>query len=243
MNDSGDFHLVVRAQSGDRRAFDQLTLKYRPRVITLAARYTGNYADAEDVAQEAFTKAYRGLCTFRRECTFYTWLFRIAVNSAKNVLIARVGNSVATTSAWPDEDDAAVLPVSLQEMHTPEKLALTDEMRGAVNATLEQLPEAHRAAIILREIDGLTYAQIAAAMATPVGTVRSRIFRARELIDQHLRTVFEGGLGRAMQGEASTRLTPREERRAAATPARASENALRCASECRCYTRGLRGIG
>jgi hypothetical protein len=116
-------------------------------------------------------------------------------------------------------------------------------MRGAVNATLEQLPEAHRAAIILREIDGLTYAQIAAAMATPVGTVRSRIFRARELIDQHLRTVFEGGLGRAMQGEASTRLTPREERRAAATPARASENALRCASECRCYTRGLRGIG
>lgn len=98
-----------------------------------------------------------------------------------------------------------MLPVSLQEMDTPEKLALTDEMRGAVNASLEQLPEAHRAAIILREIDGLTYAQIAAAMATPVGTVRSRIVRVREIIDQHLRAVFEGGLGRDA-GRHSTRV-------------------------------------
>jgi RNA polymerase sigma-70 factor (ECF subfamily) len=193
---SDDFNLVVRAQSGDRQAFDQLTLKYWPRVIKLAERYTRNRADAEDVAQEAFIKAYKGLCTFRRECTFYTWLFRIAVNSAKNVLLARGHNSVAATSVWLDAEDGVLTPMCLREMDTPEELALSDEMHGAVNATLQQLPETHRAAVMLREIDGLTYAQIAAAMATPVGTVRSRIFRARELIDHHLRPVFEGGIGR-----------------------------------------------
>jgi RNA polymerase sigma-70 factor, ECF subfamily len=190
-----DFDLVVRAQSGDRQAFDQLTRKYRPKVVKLAARYTRNSADAEDVAQEAFIKAYRGLCTFRRECAFYTWLFRITVNSAKNVLMARARDSVTASSAWQGEDGDEV-PTNLQEMDTPEQLALTDDMHGAVNATLQQLPEMHRAAIVLREIDGLTYAQIAAAMAAPVGTVRSRIFRAREFIDYHLRPAFEGGLGR-----------------------------------------------
>jgi RNA polymerase sigma-70 factor (ECF subfamily) len=196
-SDGDELDLVVRAQSGDHKAFDQLTLKYRPKVFKLAKRFTGNCSDAEDVAQETFIKAYRGLGTFRRECAFYTWLFRIATNSAKNVLMARVRNSAASTCAWPDEDDAAgFLPVRLQEMDTPEDLALTDEMRGAMNSTLEQLPVTHRAAIILREVDGLTYVQIAAVMATPVGTVRSRIFRARELIDQRLRPVFEGGLGR-----------------------------------------------
>lgn len=193
---SDDFNLVVRAQSGERQAFDQLTLKYRPRIITLAKRYTRNYADAEDVAQEAFIKAYRGLCTFRRECTFYTWLFRIAVNSAKNVLLARGHNSVAAAAVWLDGEDGVLTPMNLREMDTPEELALSDEMHGAVNATLQQLPETHRTAVMLREIEGLTYAQIASAMATPVGTVRSRIFRARELIDHHLRCVFEGGIGR-----------------------------------------------
>jgi RNA polymerase sigma-70 factor (ECF subfamily) len=192
-----ELDLVVRAQSGDRRAFDQLMLKYRPRVLKLAKRFTGNHADAEDVAQETFIKAYRGLGTFRRECAFYTWLFRIATNSAKNVLMARVRNSAGSTCTWSDEKDVA-------ETDTPENMALTDEMRGTMNSTLEQLPETHRAAIILREVDGLTYLQIAAAMATPVGTVRSRIFRARELIDHQLCRVFEGGLGR----EAGRRLRP-----------------------------------
>ena len=154
-------------------------------------RYTHNISDAEDASQETFLKAYRGLRRFRGESTFYTWFHRIAINCAKNVLLARARNPVVST-----DDAAAELTARMWELATPEELTLTHDIVSVVDAALEALPEAHRAAIIYREIDGLTYEEIAAAMTTPVGTVRSRVFRARELIDHQVRMVFDGGLGR-----------------------------------------------
>lgn len=195
-SDSSDSGLVCRAQLGERGAFDLLVLRYQRRVFKLTLRYTRNPADAEDASQEAFIKAYRGLRRFRGECSFYTWLHRIAINCAKNVLTARARDPLVSTFVVPDDDAAAEVAACLRELETPEDLTLTNDMRGVVNAALEALPEAHRTAIIAREIDGLTYEEIAAAMTTPVGTVRSRIFRAREMIDRQLRTVFDGGLGR-----------------------------------------------
>jgi RNA polymerase sigma-70 factor (ECF subfamily) len=191
-----ELNLVQCAQSGDCAAFDQLVLKYRSRVVKLAMRYTHNVADAEDATQEAFVKAYRGLPHFRRECTFYTWLHRIAVNSAKNVLMARFRDPVDNTIDLPDDNEVGSDVTRLQELETPEELTRVEDIRGMVNAALEALPEVHRTAIMLREIDGLTYREIAARMATPVGTVRSRVFRARDAIDRGLRQVSDGGLGR-----------------------------------------------
>lgn len=191
-SDSSDSRLVRCAQSGESGAFDQLVLKYRPRVLELAMRYTRNKADAEDAAQDAFIKAYRGLQHFRCESTFYTWLYRIA----KNVLQARGRVPIDGTVGFSDDPDATHHPSQLRELDTPEGLTVIDDMRGMVNAALETLSEVHRTAIILREIDGLSYKQIAAAMAIPVGTVRSRVFRAREFIDHQLRRVCDSGLRR-----------------------------------------------
>jgi RNA polymerase sigma-70 factor (ECF subfamily) len=191
-----DQSLVRSAQSGERRAFDRLVLKYRSRIVDLAMRYTRNRADAEDATQETFIKAYRGLRWFRSDSTFYTWLYRIASNCARNLLKARRRDSFKNTIDFSDYHHAARHPTRLWDLATPEELALTADIHGMANAALEGLSEEHRTAIKLREIDGLSYQQIAAAMAIPVGTVRSRVFRARNIIDHELRRVHDGGLGR-----------------------------------------------
>jgi RNA polymerase sigma-70 factor (ECF subfamily) len=191
-----DLSLVRCAQSGESGAFDRLVLKYRSRVVALAMRYTGNPADAEDATQETFIKAYRGLQHFRCESAFYTWLYRIASNCARNLLKARGRDLLNSAVDVSDEHNSAHPPARLQELETPEELTLTDDIRGMVNATLEGLSEEHRTVITLREIDGLSYKDIASAMSIPVGTVRSRVFRARDLIDHQLRRVYDGGLGR-----------------------------------------------
>ena len=191
-----DLSLVRCAQSGERRAFDRLVLKYRPRVVKLAMRYTRNPADAEDATQETFIRAYRGLQHFRCESRFYTWLYRIASNCARNLLKARGRDLLIGADDLADDHNSAHPPARLQELETPEELTLTDDVRGMVNATLDSLSEEHRRVITLREIDGLSYKEIASAMSIPVGTVRSRVFRARDLIDRQLRRVYDGGLGR-----------------------------------------------
>jgi RNA polymerase sigma-70 factor (ECF subfamily) len=193
--DPSDLSLVQCAQSGEIRAFDRLVLRYRPRVVKLAMRYTRNTADAEDATQETFIKAYRGLKHFRCESSFYTWLYRIASNCARNLLKMRARDLLSGTIGLP-EDNAAHLSTRLQELETPEDLMLTDDIRGKVGAILETLSEEYRIAITLREIDGLSYQQIAAATSSPLGTVRSRVFRARDLIDRQLRSVYDGGLHR-----------------------------------------------
>jgi RNA polymerase sigma-70 factor (ECF subfamily) len=191
-----DLSLVRCAQSGETQAFDRLVVRYRPRVVELAMRYTRNRADAEDATQEAFIRAYGGLRHFRCESTFYTWLFRIASNCARSLLKARARDLPNSTFDVADDDTAARHQTRLQEVATPEELTSTDDIRGVVNAVLESLSDEFRAAITLREIDGLSYNDIASAMSIPLGTVRSRVFRARDIIDRQLRRVYDGGLGR-----------------------------------------------
>jgi RNA polymerase sigma-70 factor, ECF subfamily len=188
--------LVRRAQSGEAWAFDRLVLKYRPRIVELTMRYTRNPADAEDATQESFIKAYRGLRHFRGDCAFYTWLYRIASNCARNVLKARRRDILKNTVDFAGFRDATRHPTRLRDLATPEELALTADVRGTVNSALDGLSEEHRTVITLREIDGLSYQEIASAMSVPVGTVRSRVFRARDFIDRKLRHVHDGGLGR-----------------------------------------------
>jgi RNA polymerase sigma-70 factor, ECF subfamily len=204
MTDSGkivdakpcDRMLVLRAQSGERGAFDALVRKYRRRVMKLSMRYTRNRADAEDAVQNTFIKAYWGLQNFRGESAFYSWLHRIAINSAKTVLSLRARNAglFVPKGDADDTNDASVAP---KDWDTPEELALTDEIRSVVSASIDALCEEQRTAIVLRELEGLSYSQVASAMSCPVGTVRSRVFRAREAIDNQLRHVFDDGLGRA----------------------------------------------
>ena len=196
---SSDLQLVQCAQSGDTAAFNQLVIRYRPRIVQLAMRITDSAADAEDVAQEAFLSAFRGLRNFRLECAFNTWLCRIAINAAKNALKFRNRQRADGLAELRNDDDVSHGPERLRDSSTPEALALADDVRRIVDAGLAALSQAHRAAIILREIDGLTYKQIAAAMAVPVGTVRSRVFRARDIIDRHLRQDCGRGLGRHSQ--------------------------------------------
>ncbi len=197
--DVSDLSLVRRVQRGDKGAFDALVLKYQHKLVKLVMRYVRNPAEAEDIAQEAFIKAYRALPQFRGDSAFYTWLYRIAINTAKNAVVSRdrspVEYNVDRGSA--DSDESYDMQGRMKDSETPEGLVLTDEIRSTVNAAIDALPEDLRTAIVLRELEGLSYEEIAAAMACPVGTVRSRIFRAREAIDRRLREVFEGGLGRA----------------------------------------------
>jgi RNA polymerase sigma-70 factor, ECF subfamily len=195
--DAGDLSLVRRVQAGDRSAYDLLVLKYQHKVVKLVMRYTRNPADAEDIAQEAFIKAYRALPQFRGDSAFYTWLYRIAINTAKNALVARGRNPVSMNIDAHDDEEGSDLLSRLRDPDTPEGLALTDEIRETVNTAIDALPEDLRTAIVLRELEGLSYEEIAAAMDCPIGTVRSRIFRAREAIDKRLGAVFDGGLGRA----------------------------------------------
>jgi RNA polymerase sigma-70 factor (ECF subfamily) len=194
--DVSDLSLVRRVQRGDKGAFDVLVLKYQHKVVKLVMRYVRNPAEAEDVAQEAFIKAYRALPQFRGDSAFYTWLYRIAINTAKNAVVSRDRSPVDYDLDLQNPDESYDMQGRLKDAETPEGLVLTDEIRGTVNAAIDALPEDLRTAIVLRELEGLSYEEIAATMECPVGTVRSRIFRAREAIDRRLREVFEGGLGR-----------------------------------------------
>jgi RNA polymerase sigma-70 factor (ECF subfamily) len=195
--DASDLSLVQRVQRGDRGAFDVLVLKYQHKVVKLVMRYVRNPAEAEDIAQDAFIKAYRALPQFRGDSAFYTWLYRIAINTAKNAVVARDRNPVDFDLDMTNNDESYEMQGRLKDSETPEALVLTDEIRTTVNAAIANLPDDLRTAIVLRELEGLSYEEIAATMDCPVGTVRSRIFRAREAIDSRLREVFEGGLGRA----------------------------------------------
>jgi len=195
--DVSDLSLVRRVQRGDKGAFDALVLKYQHKVVKLVMRYVRNPAEAEDIAQEAFIKAYRALPQFRGDSAFYTWLYRIAINTAKNAVVSRDRSPIDFDLDLQNSDESYDMQGRLADKETPEALTLTEEIRSIVNTAIEALPEDLRMAIVLREIEGLSYEEIAESMACPVGTVRSRIFRAREAIDRRLREVFEGGLGRA----------------------------------------------
>ena len=196
---AADLSLVRRVQAGERAAYDLLVLKYQHKVVKLVMRYVRNPADAEDVAQEAFVKAYRALPQFRGDSAFYTWLYRIAINTAKNALVSRDRLPVGYELDAPGHEDSADMSGRLRDPDTPEGLALSEEIRNIVHAAIGALPEDLRTAIVLRELEGLSYEEISTAMNCPVGTVRSRIFRAREAIDGKLREVFDGGLGRTQE--------------------------------------------
>ncbi len=195
--DVSDLSLVRRVQRGDKGAFDALVLKYQHKLVKLVMRYVRNPAEAEDIAQEAFIKAYRALPQFRGDSAFYTWLYRIAINTAKNAVVSRDRSPIEYDLDRHSSDESYEMQGRMKDPETPEGLVLTDEIRSTVNAAIDALPEDLRTAIVLRELEGLSYEEIATAMDCPVGTVRSRIFRAREAIDKRLREVFEGGLGRA----------------------------------------------
>lgn len=195
--DSSDGSLVRRAQAGDGNAFNVLVCKYRRRILQLTLRYARNEADAEDLVQETFIKAYRALPNFRGEAAFYSWLHRIAINAA-NTAFAMRARDVHFVS--PDCRDAA----AMEDLDTPEDLAVTDELFVVLNSALEALCEEQRQALLLCEIDGLSYREVAAAMRCPVGTVRSRVFRAREAIHLRVKTIFDEGLGRA-RGKSNAR--------------------------------------
>jgi RNA polymerase sigma-70 factor (ECF subfamily) len=182
MSDDGDNELVQCAQSGDKRAFDLLVLKYQRRVAAVVSRYMRNQDDVPDVVQDAFIKAYRALPGFRGDSAFYTWLYRIAINCAKNFLLAKSRRPPAADldAEIAEQTD---LGEALTQRALPEDFLMRDEMEKAIWDAINGLPDDLRTAITLREIDGMSYEEIAAAMDCPVGTVRSRIFRAREAVD------------------------------------------------------------
>lgn len=187
-----DQPLVERVQRGDKKAFDLLVLKYQHRIIKLVSRYVRDPSDAQDVAQEAFLKAYRALPKFRGDSAFYTWLYRIVINTAKNYLVMQSRRPVSTeTDGMSGEDEQSELEASLKDYTTPENMLLKDEIEATLLDAIEQLPEDLRTAITLREVEGLSYEDIASVMMCPIGTVRSRIFRAREAIDKRLKPLLE----------------------------------------------------
>jgi len=195
--DTGDLGLVQRVQRGDKTAFDLLVRKYQHKVVKLVTRYMRDQSDAEDVAQEAFIKAYRAIPQFRGDSAFYTWLYRIAINTAKNAIVSRDRSPIDFDLDLQNIEESNSMQLRLADAETPESLLQTEEIRDTVNRAIEALPEDLRTAIVLRELEGLSYEDIAQAMDCPVGTVRSRICRAQEAIDKRLSEVFEGGLGRA----------------------------------------------
>lgn len=186
---SADSELVTRAQNGDKRAFDLLVMKYQRRVASVVSRYIRDPAEVLDVVQEAFIKAYRALPQFRGDSAFYTWLYRIAINTAKNFLVSQ---SRRPPDFDVDADIAEQLPAGelLKDRATPEDQLMVAQLESAVWNAIEALPDDLRTAITLREIEGLSYEEIATAMDCPIGTVRSRIFRARESIDAKLKPLL-----------------------------------------------------
>lgn len=180
-----DRELVARVQAGDRSAFDLLVLRYQHRIVKLIGRYLREPADALDVAQDAFIKAYRALPDFRGDSAFYTWLYRIAINTAKNHLVSQARRA-SEAAVEIGEAELYEANTALKETATPERMAMRDEIHAAVVDALEQLPEDLRTAITLRELEGMSYEDIASAMECPIGTVRSRIFRARDAINQRV---------------------------------------------------------
>jgi RNA polymerase sigma-70 factor, ECF subfamily len=188
--EDSDAKLVEMVQRGDRSAFNVLVLKYQHKVLKLVTRYVRDPVEAEDIAQEAFIKAYRALPSFRGDSAFYTWLYRIAANTAKNVLVSSRRRLVDYNLDLQDPDDYAA-QVLLKDSDTPEGMLLTEEIRQTVTEAIQQLPDDLREAITLRELEGLSYEEIAEVMECPVGTVRSRIFRAREAIDKKLRPLLD----------------------------------------------------
>lgn len=183
--------LVERVQKGDKQAFDLLIKKYQHRIVSLVSRYVGDQTEALDVAQEAFIKAYRAIDRFRGDSAFYTWLYRIAINTAKNWLVARKRRP---PSSDIDAADAEQYDIEsrLKEQGTPENELMREEIQRTVFDTIAVLPDDLRTAIMLREMEGMSYEDIAITMDCPIGTVRSRIFRAREAIDEKLRPLVEG---------------------------------------------------
>ena len=190
----GDQQLVERARAGERAAFDQLVAKYHRRLMRLLTRLLNDSAEAEDVVQETFIKAYRALRHFRGDAAFYTWLYRIAINSAKNVLLGRKRHAPGAAGA-PDAPPPRPEPLPpeerLRDIGTPESMLASKQIAQTVNAAMDALPIDLRTAIALREIEGLSYEEIAAIMGCPIGTVRSRIFRAREAIARKLRPLLD----------------------------------------------------
>ena len=188
-----DQQLVQRTQRGDLRAFDLLVLKYQGRIAALVSRYVSDAGEVEDVTQEAFIKAYRALGKFRGDSAFYTWLYRIAANAAKNHLVAkgRRPGADATIQDAESFDEGGML----SESASPEALAMGGELAEVVESALNALPDELKSALMLREFDGLSYEDIADVLGCPVGTVRSRIFRAREAVDQRVKEQISGGSG------------------------------------------------
>ncbi|MDR2239488.1 MAG: RNA polymerase sigma factor RpoE [Zoogloeaceae bacterium] len=186
-----DQQLVVRAQQGDQRAFGLLVSKYQRKLMRLLSRLIRDPAEVEDVAQEAFLKAYRALGSFRGESAFYTWLYRIGINAAKNHLASQGRRAPTRTEFDPEEAESFDDGVLLRDINTPERMLFSKEIGETVNAAMEALPEELRAAITLREIEGMSYEDISKMMDCPIGTVRSRIFRAREAVAEKLRPLLE----------------------------------------------------
>ncbi|SJM90568.1 RNA polymerase sigma factor RpoE [Crenothrix polyspora] len=185
-----DEDLVTKVQQGDKKSFDLLVIKYQHRIIQLVNRYVKDPSEAQDVAQETFVKAYRALGGFRGESAFYTWLYRIAINTAKNYLVARTRRS---SDYEVDIDDAESFENApqLQGLETPERLLMSQEIVDTIKTAIEKLPEEMRVAFMLREFEGMSYEEIAEAMDCPVGTIRSRLFRAREAIDSKLTPLLD----------------------------------------------------
>jgi RNA polymerase sigma-70 factor (ECF subfamily) len=183
--------LVDRAQHGDKKAFELLVVKYQRKLMRLISRLIRDQAEAEDVVQEAFIKAYRALPQFRGDSAFYTWLYRIGINTAKNYLVTQGRRAPTSTEADVEEAETFDDGDQLRDINTPESMLATKQIAETVNLAMEVLPEELRIAITLREIEGLSYEDIAEAMHCPIGTVRSRIFRAREAIAEKLRPLLD----------------------------------------------------
>ena len=186
-----DRQLVARAQRGDKQAFELLVEKYQRKLARLLSRFIRDPAEVEDVTQEAFIKAYRALPAFRGDSAFYTWLYRIGINTAKNYLMAMGRRAPTSTEIEAEEAEGFEEGEQLRDINTPESVLLSNEIAQTVNATIEGLPEELRRAIQMREIEGMSYEDIAQAMDCPIGTVRSRIFRAREAIAEQLRPLLD----------------------------------------------------
>ncbi len=191
-----DQQLVERAQRGDKHAFELLVTKYQRKLIRLLSRFIRDSTEVEDVAQEAFIKAYRALPNFRGDSAFYTWLYRIGINTAKNYLVAMGRRAPTSTSMDAEEAEELGESELLQDVNTPENQMMSRQVAETVNQTLEKLPEELRTAITLREMEGLSYEEIASIMSCPIGTVRSRIFRAREAIAAQLKPMLDTGKDR-----------------------------------------------